>query len=43
MLEAETVRLQAGDCVVQRGTWHSWENPGDEPCVIAGLMVATAG
>jgi mannose-6-phosphate isomerase-like protein (cupin superfamily) len=43
LLEAETVRLRAGDCVVQRGTWHSWENPGHEPCVIAGLMVATAG
>ena len=43
VLEAETVRLRAGDCVVQRGTWHSWENPGHEPCVIAGLMVATAG
>jgi mannose-6-phosphate isomerase-like protein (cupin superfamily) len=43
VLEAETVRLRAGDCIVQRGTWHSWENPGDEPCVIAGLMVATAG
>jgi mannose-6-phosphate isomerase-like protein (cupin superfamily) len=42
VLEAETVRLRAGDCVVQRGTWHAWENPGDEPCVIAGLMVATA-
>ena len=43
VLEAETVRLRTGDCIVQRGTWHSWENPGDEPCVIAGLMVATAG
>jgi mannose-6-phosphate isomerase-like protein (cupin superfamily) len=43
VLEAEAVRLRAGDCVVQRGTWHSWENLADEPCVIAGLMVATAG
>ena len=24
-----------------RGTWHAWENPTGEPCVIAGLMVAT--
>ena len=40
VLDAETVRLRAGDCVVQRGTWHSWENPGDEPCVIAGVMAA---
>lgn len=22
VLEAETVRLHAGDCIVQRGTWH---------------------
>jgi mannose-6-phosphate isomerase-like protein (cupin superfamily) len=43
VLEAQTVRLRAGDCVVQRGTWHAWENPGDEPCVIAGLMVASGG
>ena len=43
VLEAETVRLRSGDCVVQRGTWHAWENVGDEPCVIAGLMVATSG
>ena len=39
----KVVHLKAGDCIVQRGTWHAWENPGDEPCVIAGLMVATAG
>ena len=43
VLETETVRLLTGDCLVQRGTWHSWENAGDEPCVIAGLMVATSG
>lgn len=43
VLETETVRLHTGDCIVQRGTWHSWENAGDEPCVIAGLMVATLG
>ena len=43
VLETETVRLRAGECIVQRGTWHSWENPGVEPCVIVGLMVATAG
>ena len=43
VLETETVRLHAGDCIVQRGTWHSWKNPGEGPCVIAGLMVATAG
>jgi hypothetical protein len=41
--EAETVRLRVGDCAVQRGTWHSWENRDQEPCVIAGLMIATAG
>jgi hypothetical protein len=43
VLEAEAVRLRADDCVVQRGTWIAWANPGDEPCVTAGLMVATDG
>jgi mannose-6-phosphate isomerase-like protein (cupin superfamily) len=40
VLERESVRLRAGDCIVQRGTWHAWENPGVEPCVVAGMMIA---
>ena len=43
VLEVETVGLRAGDCVVQRGTWRAWGNPGDEPCVVVGLMIAKGG
>ena len=33
------VNLSAGDVIVQRGTIHSWENRGTEPCVIAFVLV----
>jgi mannose-6-phosphate isomerase-like protein (cupin superfamily) len=36
---ADDVQLKAGDCVVQRGTWHKWQNRGKEKCVIAAVMV----
>jgi quercetin dioxygenase-like cupin family protein len=39
-LEGETVRLRAGDVLVQRGTVHNWVNRGTEPCVIAFVLVA---
>ena len=39
-LEGETVRLRAGDVLVQRGTVHNWVNRGAEPCVIAFVLVA---
>jgi len=39
-LEGETVRLRAGDVLVQRGTVHNWVNNGTEPCVIALVLVA---
>ena len=29
------VKLEAGDCVVQNGTRHSWHNRSSEPCVLA--------
>jgi uncharacterized cupin superfamily protein len=35
VLDAEEVRLKAGDTVVQRGTKHAWSNRSDAPCVIA--------
>jgi mannose-6-phosphate isomerase-like protein (cupin superfamily) len=31
VLDATEVELGPGDCVVQRGTWHTWENRGPEP------------
>ena len=42
-LEEEEVLLKAGDVVVQRGTTHSWQNRGSEPCIIAFILIATDG
>ena len=39
-LDGETVRLKAGDVLVQRGTIHNWINKGKDPCVIAFVLVA---
>jgi mannose-6-phosphate isomerase-like protein (cupin superfamily) len=33
------VAMGPGDCVVQNGTWHGWRNRGDEPCVMAFVVV----
>ena len=35
VLDAEEVKLTAGDTVVQRGTSHAWSNRSDAPCVLA--------
>ena len=35
-----TVRLEAGDVVVQRGTIHNWINRGPRNCVIAYVLTA---
>ena len=40
VLEGEEIELSAGDCVVQRGVPHRWENRSDEPCVAASVMIA---
>jgi quercetin dioxygenase-like cupin family protein len=39
-LDGETVRLKAGDVLVQRGTVHNWINNGKEPCVIAFALIS---
>jgi mannose-6-phosphate isomerase-like protein (cupin superfamily) len=31
--------VKAGDCIVQRGTWHAWRNRSDKPCVVIGALV----
>ncbi len=31
--------LKAGDILVQRGTNHSWSVRGDEPCIVAAILV----
>jgi quercetin dioxygenase-like cupin family protein len=35
----EEVAMAAGDVLVQRGTWHGWENRGDEPCQLAFILI----
>lgn len=40
VLDDETVRLKAGDVLVQRGTIHNWINNGTEPCVIAFALIS---
>ena len=37
--DSAEVQLKAGDCVVQNGTRHAWRNRGNEPCVMAFIMV----
>jgi quercetin dioxygenase-like cupin family protein len=39
VLDGTTVRLRAGDVLVQRGTIHDWVNNGTEPCVIAFSLI----
>ncbi len=36
--DAEVV-LSAGDVLVQRGTWHGWENRGEGPCRLAFVLI----
>jgi quercetin dioxygenase-like cupin family protein len=38
-LENETVRLNEGDVLVQRGTIHNWVNNGTEPYVIVFVLI----
>jgi mannose-6-phosphate isomerase-like protein (cupin superfamily) len=40
-LEDGQVELGPGDSVVQRGTWHAWLNPWEEPCVFVATMLRT--
>jgi quercetin dioxygenase-like cupin family protein len=39
MDKGETL-LKAGDVLVQRGTNHSWSVRGNEPCIIAAVLVS---
>jgi mannose-6-phosphate isomerase-like protein (cupin superfamily) len=37
ILESDVVTVSAGDFVIQRETWHGWQNRSDEPCVMVGV------
>jgi quercetin dioxygenase-like cupin family protein len=39
-MDGQTVHLCAGDVLVQRGTIHNWVNRGEQPCVIAFVLIA---
>jgi hypothetical protein len=43
VLDEGEVRLEAGDVLVQRGTNHAWSNRSDRPCLIAFVLIDTAG
>lgn len=38
-LETCSVDLEAGDCIVDRGVSHGWQVLGDEPLVMATILV----
>jgi quercetin dioxygenase-like cupin family protein len=38
-LDGATMKLKAGDVLVQRGTIHNWVNRSTEPCIIAFVLV----
>ena len=39
--EGATVKLAAGDCVIQRATVHRWVNAYDEPCTMVVTCIST--
>ena len=39
IMETGEKLLKAGDVLVQRGTNHSWSVRGNEPCVVAAILV----
>ena len=41
-LEVDSVVLQAGDCVVQRRTKHTWHNHNDHPIRLLSVLVRSA-
>jgi quercetin dioxygenase-like cupin family protein len=38
----ESVHLEAGDVVVQRGTTHGWFNRGTEPCRVVFVLISAS-
>ena len=38
-MDDSTVKLRAGDIMVQRGTNHAWVNRSDRPCRIAFILI----
>jgi len=40
VMETGEKLLRAGDILVQRGTNHSWSVRGNEPCIVAAVLVS---
>jgi quercetin dioxygenase-like cupin family protein len=40
VMDGGTVHLKTGDVLLGRGIVHNWVNTGNEPCVIAFVLVA---
>ncbi|MFL6573851.1 MAG: cupin domain-containing protein [Burkholderiales bacterium] len=40
IMETGEKLLRAGDILVQRGTTHSWSVRGNEPCIVAAVLVS---
>ena len=41
MDKGETL-LKPGDILIQRGTDHSWSVRGNEPCIVAAVLIGAA-
>ncbi len=39
--DGASLDLSPGDCVIQRGTWHTWTNSSNAACVYQAILVAT--
>lgn len=39
LLDKEDHLLHAGDVVIQRGTNHAWSNRGEQPCLMAFVLI----
>ena len=37
--DGKTVRLRAGDTLVQNATRHAWQNRGADPCVVVACLI----
>lgn len=42
ILDQTETRLKPGDVFIQRGTKHSWSVRGDQPCIIAAVLISAA-
>jgi mannose-6-phosphate isomerase-like protein (cupin superfamily) len=40
LMDEGQTRLEAGDCLVQRGTNHAWSNRSDQPSLVAFILVS---